>query len=456
MHPNCSVTRSELHESHPPFIGSKPQQFTVKGNSLKAITLSQFSQNVFALMTGNILAQVVTVGATLITTRLFTPENFGILAMFIAVVNISDKLATLCYERAILLPQKDEEAINILFLSFLILLFFTSLIALLTWIESNVANKIANPELGFWIYIIPIAVLLTGSVKIIRFWLLREKKFKLVAFSRFGESTASAITKISIGFLVGSCAGGLIAGVIAGLVMSLLIVLINPVTTNIKNQIHSVSRNNLRLVAMTYRKFPLFSTWNAFLNVFSQQLIILMFSFYFSPAVVGFYSLGSRVLKQPMIFLSESIRNAYFQKAAHDLGQGQHIQASFKKLTAFLFLIGIAPFLILYFRGSSIFSFIFGAQWSTTGLYIECMAPWFFLLFMGTPTNVIYEVLYKQDIKLFLNITKFTLAFLSLFIGYQLYRDALSVLKIFVSVNVMLELLTISIAFIFVSKQQAT
>jgi lipopolysaccharide exporter len=329
--------------------------------------------------------------------------------------------------------------------------------ALSTWIGGDaVASKIKSQQLGFWVYIIPIAVLLTGSVKIMRFWLLRARDFKLVAFSRFGESTVSAVTKISIGFLVGSCAGGLIAGVIFGLVMSLLIVLMNPATQRIKNQIHSITRSDLWLVAGTYRKFPLFSTWNALLNAFSQQLVILMFSYYFSPAVVGSYSLGSRVLKEPIILLSESIQNAYFQKAAHDLGQGQHLQSSYKKITAFLFLIGIAPFLILHLRGSSIFTFLFGAQWSTTGLYIESLAPWFFLLFIGTPTNVIYEVLYKQDIKLFLNITKFTLAFLALFIGYLLYRDALSILKIFVSVNVMLELLTISIAFIIVYRQQNT
>ena len=410
------------------------------------------------LSSGNISAQVVTIGTTLITTKLFTPENFGILAMFIAVVNILDKLATLCYERAILLARKDEEAVNILFLSFIILLFFTSLIALSTAIGSEaITSKIANPQLGFWIYIIPITVLLTGSVKIMRFWLLRAKKFKLVAFSRFGEATTSALTKISIGFFVGAYTGGLIAGALVGLFVSLFIVFITPSTSSlIKKEIHCVSKNNLRQVARTYRKFPLFATWNTLLSVFSQQLVILMFSYYFSPAVVGFYSLGSRVLTQPMIFLSGSIQNAYFQKAAHDLGQGQHLQASFKKLTAFLFLIGIAPFLILHFQSRSIFSFIFGAQWSTTGLYIECMAPWFFLLFIGPPTHVIYEVLYKQDIKLLLNIAKLVMAFLALYIGFQTYRDALSVLKIFVSVNVILELLTISIAFIFVSKQQTT
>jgi O-antigen/teichoic acid export membrane protein len=406
-------------------------------------------------MTGNVIAQFVSIGVSPIVTRLYSPENFGVLAVFIAFVNMLDKLATFSYERAIVLPREKKDAVSIFYLSFCILLFITCLLLLLVFFWNEPFLTLTNnSQMNLWIKIIPLAVLFTGSVKILRFWLLREKAFKVVALSRSGESVTSAAIKICIGFFIGSCTAGLILGSLGGLLVSLLIVLLNPAIREIKEHFSLVSIDDLKKVSVSYRKFPLFSTWNAILNMLSMQLVVLMFSVYFSPAVVGFYSLGSRVLKQPMIFISESIQNAYFQKAAYDSGQGQKLKSSFVKLTVFLGIIAVIPFTVLYCWGEPIFSFVFGQEWSTTGLYIKWMSPWFYLLFISTPANVVYEVLYKQDIKMLINITKLVACFCAIYFGYKAYHDALSTLKVFVVSNVIMELLSLNVAFALIFNQK--
>ena len=52
-------------------------------------------------MTGNLLAQSVTIGCAPLLTRLFTPENFGVFGLFLAIVKIISGIGSLCYERAI-------------------------------------------------------------------------------------------------------------------------------------------------------------------------------------------------------------------------------------------------------------------------------------------------------------------------------------------------------------------
>jgi O-antigen/teichoic acid export membrane protein len=74
---------------------------------------SEFGRNVLTLMTGTTIAQSIPVAITPILTRLYTPEDFGLLAVFVALTAILGSIANGRYELAIMHPEKDEESINI-------------------------------------------------------------------------------------------------------------------------------------------------------------------------------------------------------------------------------------------------------------------------------------------------------------------------------------------------------
>lgn len=430
----------------------------VLSKMISRLVKSQFGKNVLTLMTGNILAQSVSIATSPLLTRLYTPENFGILALFVAVLTVLDKLTTLSYERAIVIPTQDKDAAALFLLSFLILIFFSGITGAfaLFWNESILA-LVKNQKIDIWLKIIPIALFLSGSVKIIRFWMIRMKLFKAISISRSMDSVSSNIVKIVIGFIFGSCSGGLIAGLMTGLMVSLMIIVLHPSVKKIKGHMSNTnSRQTIRHVAGKYRKFPLFSTLNAILNMLSLQLVAIMFTYYFSPAIVGFYSLGARVLKQPMIFISESIRNAYFQKAAYDAGQGQDLKHSFFFLTGLLGTISILPFFFLYFWSVPIFKFVFGPEWEVAGIYIKWMSPWFYILFISTPANVIYEIINKQDIKTILNVLKLISSFGAIYLGYWIYHDPLETLKAFVFMNIIMEIISLGLASTIVYKRPLT
>ena len=81
---------------------------------------SEFSRNVFTLMTGTTIAQAIPIAISPILTRIYTPEDFGLLALFLAITIIIGSIANGRYELAIMLPEKDEDAINISALGFII------------------------------------------------------------------------------------------------------------------------------------------------------------------------------------------------------------------------------------------------------------------------------------------------------------------------------------------------
>jgi len=82
---------------------------------------SEFSRNVLTLMTGTTIAQAIPIAISPILTRIYTPEDFGVFALFIAIVGFFSVIASARYEQAILIPKKDEDAINIFALGFIII-----------------------------------------------------------------------------------------------------------------------------------------------------------------------------------------------------------------------------------------------------------------------------------------------------------------------------------------------
>ena len=75
--------------------------------------ISANSHNILTLMVGTTLSQAVPIAIMPILTRIYTPEDFGLYAIYGAIITILGTIASGRYELAILLPDKDEDAINI-------------------------------------------------------------------------------------------------------------------------------------------------------------------------------------------------------------------------------------------------------------------------------------------------------------------------------------------------------
>ncbi len=78
---------------------------------------SEFSKNTLTLMIGSALAQVIPIIISPILTRVYTPEEFGIFALYITFISIGASLVTAKYETAILLPKKEENAKYLVYIS---------------------------------------------------------------------------------------------------------------------------------------------------------------------------------------------------------------------------------------------------------------------------------------------------------------------------------------------------
>ena len=141
-----------------------------------------FADNVLTLTGGATIALGVTVLASPITSRLFGPEAFGLATLFQSGAVILATIACLCYEMAIVLPEKDEDAAQLFAICGLTLMAISALTAILTYVFGTRLLLYLNAvELAPILWLFPVTVFLIGLQLPLKFWYIRQKQFKINA-----------------------------------------------------------------------------------------------------------------------------------------------------------------------------------------------------------------------------------------------------------------------------------
>ena len=171
----------------------------------------EFNKNVLTLLTGTTVAQAIPVAISPILTRIYTPEDFGLFAIFIAMTAIFGSIVNARYDLAIMLPKKNEDAINLFALGFLITTIISSFFFVLVIIfNQNLVHYLGNKEIGIWLYFLPITIFLTGIWNILSHFNNRKKKYKILAKATILKSILLASFQLCVGYF--KSVTGLISG----------------------------------------------------------------------------------------------------------------------------------------------------------------------------------------------------------------------------------------------------
>src|SRR5690554_6180591 len=133
--------------------------------------MSSSRKNILTLLSGTMLAQALPVAISPILSRLFTPEDFGVLALYVAITAIFGAVANGRYELAIMLPQEDSEARVIVALGVLIacgLSLFLMVVVL--FFGGWIAQTLGQDGSVWWLYFAPLSVLLIGTFNMLNYY----------------------------------------------------------------------------------------------------------------------------------------------------------------------------------------------------------------------------------------------------------------------------------------------
>ena len=238
---------------------------------------SEFLRNVSFLISGTLIAQLISILSSPVLARLYSPADFGIFASFMTIVGIISTFCTLKYDLAIVKEKLNKRSQQVQVLSYYILMFFSVLFFLFILFTPISILELLNLNYGQYAYILVPLLLLTGLYSIQSYVLTRSKKFKLI-------SSAGVILKIGIvffqfifWFIFGDYLG-LIYGNLIGLFLSILFLYIYSANEFIS--LNLFSHRQLFFAAKKHYRFPVFSAPQSFMNTLSQQLPIYFLGFY--------------------------------------------------------------------------------------------------------------------------------------------------------------------------------
>lgn len=352
-------------------------------------------------MTGTVIAQAIPFAISPILTRIYTPEDFGIYALYMSIVSILVVFVTGRYELAIMLPKKEDEAINIAALSILISFTISFLTLIIIFLfNSEITELLDNNKISNWLYFIPLSILLSGIYQSANYILNRKKRYKKITVNKVVQSIVTSSTNLSMGFNSYGSAG-LITGGIFG--QSVATVFLGKIAWDETNK--EFSRiNKIKMISLMkkYKKLPFLNLPNALIDNIRLSGINILISKFFSTASLGQFSLAWKMVQTPMSIIGSSISQVFFQKIASC--KKEELYDIILSFTKKMLLVSIPIFSIIYFLSEDLFIFIFGIKWKLAGQAASIMTPWLFLNFFTSPLSTIFIVLNKQEVMLVFSI----------------------------------------------------
>ena len=386
-------------------------------------------------MTGTTIAQAIPLAVSPILTRLYTPEDFGLFALFIALTSVFVSFASGRYELAVMLPVDDKESINILALGLLITTALsTSLLLFITLFHDIILSLVNNIEIGVWLYFIPLIVLFTGLYNLLTYFNNRQKCYQDLAHATIVKSLVLVAVQLGIGF-VKTGATGLISGQILSSFFANMKLLKN--ILNNRSLLHSISKKEMLAMAKRYKDFPLYQAPHALLNTFSSNIPVYLFSSFVNATVVGFYALSTRIVFAPLMIIAGASAKVYNQKVTQLYNEGgdayglsiQLLQSLLKKI--------FFPFVLLILFAPDIFALLFGDSWREAGLYTQILSPWLFMVFFVTTISFIPSLMNMQKKALLLEVIYSILRLLAITTGL-FFHDVLLALALFSATGFMM------------------
>ncbi|MES2588629.1 MAG: lipopolysaccharide biosynthesis protein [Bacteroidota bacterium] len=375
---------------------------------------NDFVKSVSILLTGTVLAQVISLLFTPIISRFFGPEENAYLGLFLRVTTLVATLSTARLDMVIPLERNKNYAFGIYQFSFLLstLISFLCLLVLIVYItftEQNFENIL-------FLISLPLGFLFISFFNLGNSWELRAENYKSISFASIILSLSSNSFKLIGGIFSGHYLI-LIGATLLGYFLA-SIGFLSKFLGEKKTKILSFKSSRTKVLVKQNQDFYTYNLFHVILDLSRDMLIASFIWIHFSKLDFGSYEFSFRMMKLPIVFLATALSQVFFRKAKDLIQKPKELKEMTLKTLFYSFLIGIIPFGILFFFGQEIFGFVFGEKWIDAGKIAELISPWLFVNFVFTPISFIPILLGKQKSYFWINVGFLVLIVLFCFIFY--------------------------------------
>ena len=356
------------------------------------------ARQVMTLVAGTGLAQLIPLAVSPLLTRLYTPQDFGVFALYASLLAVLAVLGSARYELALMLPKDDTDALALVALAMAIVLAASAVVlAAVLLFQADLARWLDSPAVAPWLLLVPVSMLLTGLVNTLTVWANRTSSYRQISISRVLQSASAAAVAVALGWGLsrGSEAGvGLVLGAVVGQALAGAS-LAWPFWRRWGARLQGVGWQPMRAQALRFREFPAINMPHALLDALQGSGVVALIAALFGPTLLGFHALAQRVVRTPMATLGSAVAQVFQKRAADALHAGGDTRRLVDAVLRRLGAAAVAVLPLLWFA-PELFAFVFGAAWREAGVYAQILTPWLLLNFMLSPLSQLPLLLGRQ------------------------------------------------------------
>ena len=381
------------------------------------LKMSSFSKSATILASGTAISQIMIIATLPILTRLYSPDDFEVLAIFAAMLSMLSVIATMRLEIAINIPKNERHAVYLTLFSALTSIAFGFLTGGLLYYFWSFLPSAVELEVGssFAIFV-GAGVAVAALYSVFLFWATRKKSFFLIAKGKVAQVVAGVLIQLLCGWF-GYGFQGLLVGHI--LINGAALLLLIPFFFASKKTKSAKKLSWLKMFAVVkrYKNFPKYSVVEAFANNAALQLPVLFIASVALGPEAGFIFLAMKVLGAPITLIGKSLSQVYLSEAPQKERDGSVNDLTHEVISKIL-KYWVGPIIFGASISPLVFQYVFGEEWSRSGVLVLWMAPWFIMKLLSSPVSMIMHIKLLQRRMMILMLVGLLIRFLFTWFGY--------------------------------------
>lgn len=365
------------------------------------------------VVSGNVLAQVISMLAYLVLTRIFSPSDYALFNIFYSYIEVLVILSTCKYELAVVVAQDDRETSAVmrfaLRLNAVVALLLLTLVAVL-YFAGGLPDSFSS--LGAIVLLIPPMVFFSGSSRVYAALFNRLHRYRLIAAYETTNASAGAVLKALLG-LVGLKQAGLPLGAVLGQASANLLYRFRLRGVALLK----VSCSEQVAAARKHRNFPLFVASKDFINSLSASLPFLWLAMYFDRADVGLFGLAFTVVFRPVNLINNACERVLYARTAESVRAHRSIGSVIRHFLLVVAAVAVPVAVVGWFVAEPLFTFLFGSNWTGCGVYVRALLPWIVLSLSSTSLMFVSNIFSTQRIEFGFYLVLFVLRVAAIAVG---------------------------------------
>lgn len=395
-------------------------------NQLSSHSGSVFKRNFLRVAKANLVTRAIAFFAAPILTRIYSPDVFGLVAIYAAFTVTILSIATWNFNKLLPNAVDDSEVASLSVLSGIVLAIVCSGVSIVVAFPGLPYVPTVD-ELGPILYFAPLSIALGALVQFLHGIYVRINDLTAMSRSFVQESVVGVTSDVVLGLLFGTHTA-MLTGRFLGSMAAIRVMFIHSTV-----ELRRIFRAKRKL-SWTIRKFGREASWStlaALTYSLYQFAPLILFGVYYTTTELGVYSLVYSYAAAPVALLGSALSKSFWSEAAilYRANRFQTLKIFYLKTVFRLFKLSLLAVVFSVVLSYFIGDFLGGGEWENSGNVLLALLPAVVpMLMFGTTNHLV--VLQSQNLQFLSDLFGLVLTVLVVIVGHKLNLDFVIVVMI--------------------------